>query len=607
MSAAITHNFLYRREIDGLRAVAVLPVILFHAGVSAFKGGFVGVDVFFVISGYLITSLILEEMRVGKFTILGFYERRARRILPTLFLVMLICWPLALLLLYPLDMKTFSLSMSAVSVFASNVLFWKTAGYFAGASELKPLLHTWSLAVEEQYYLLFPPFLWLISKLDRRWLVVVVGALALASLLWAQSWCQIRTPFTFYMLPTRAWELAIGVLAAVYLSGSRQIALPRAVVEPAGVIGLLLIFYAVFAFDKHTPFPSLYALVPTLGTALLIVFAGERTMVGALLGTAPLVRVGLISYSAYLWHFPLFAFARYVEIAQPDSELSFVLLVLAFVSLALAYASWKYVEAPFRNRKKFSRKQIFAFSGTGLVFFLALGLAGYFTDGFIERLEPAKQKFIENFDDSPPDYGYVKRYTLSEFGYECDFFDIKKLFAGWPDDNPVPSIPKSCFVRNPAFAHAVFIWGDSHAQHLRPGLKANLPADWQLLQVASSACNPDIDYAADAPFCKKSNEVALRSIQLAKPEVVIVAQNVGHDIGKMNHISTRLHELGAGRVIFIGPTPHWTVDLPKVVVQRLWSSRERYTKTGLDLDYVKVDSLLKRSFLNNERQRYGLN
>lgn len=604
MSAPITRSFSYRREIDGLRAIAVIPVILFHTGVSIFSGGFVGVDVFFVISGYLITSLIREEMHAGTFTITGFYERRARRILPALFLVMAVCWLIALLLLYPPDMKLFSLSTSAVSVFSSNILFWRTAGYFEGASELKPLLHTWSLAVEEQYYLLFPPFFLLVSKLGRRWLAVVMGAVAFASFALAESWCRIRAPFTFYMLPTRGWELAIGVLAAIYLSGARRMEPPKAVVEIAGFLGLLLIFYAMFAFDKHTPFPSQYALVPTLGTTLLILFASDRTTVGSLLGKGPVVRIGLISYSAYLWHFALFAFARHAEIARPASELSVVLFALAFLSLALAYLSWRYIEAPFRNRKKFSRRQIFVFSGAGMLFFFVLGLVGYRTNGFIGRFDLAKRQFIENFDNSPPDYAYVKRYTLSASRYECGFFDIQALFAGLPNEKPVPSIPKSCYVRNPALPHAVFVWGDSHAQQLYSGLKAGLPTYWQILQVASSACNPDIDYATAPLFCRKSNDVALQSIRSAKPDVVIVAQNLDHDADKMRRIAARLQALGAARVVFVGPTPHWDTELPKLVVERLWNSTERYSTAGLDLTRIKLDGQLKRAIANNARQSY---
>lgn len=208
----------YRREIDGLRALAVLPVILFHAGFRTFSGGFVGVDVFFVISGYLITTIILAELEQGKFSIINFYERRARRILPALFLVMFACLPFAWLWLLPQDMDSFSQSLIAVSVFASNILFWKTSGYFDTAAELKPLLHTWSLAVEEQYYLFFPLFLMLAWRLSRRWILPLLGVSFVASLTAAQ-WNSAAKPMAaFFLLPTRGWELLIGAFVAFFFS-----------------------------------------------------------------------------------------------------------------------------------------------------------------------------------------------------------------------------------------------------------------------------------------------------------------------------------------------------------------------------------------------------
>jgi peptidoglycan/LPS O-acetylase OafA/YrhL len=212
----------YRREIDGLRALAVLPVILFHAGFDSFSGGFVGVDVFFVISGYLITTIILAELEQGKFSIVNFYERRARRILPALFLVMLVCLPFAWLWLLPIDMKDFSRSLIAVSVFVSNILFWRESGYFDTATELKPLLHTWSLAVEEQFYVVFPLLLILLWRLGRRWILVTLGLAFFASLALSEWATYANRSAAFYLLPTRGWELLLGAFAAFYLSKSNH-------------------------------------------------------------------------------------------------------------------------------------------------------------------------------------------------------------------------------------------------------------------------------------------------------------------------------------------------------------------------------------------------
>ena len=301
----------YRREIDGLRALAVLPVILFHAGFKYFSGGFVGVDIFFVISGYLITSIILAEQEAGTFSIIRFYERRARRILPALFLVMLACLPFAWLWLLPHDMQNFSQSLIGVSAFISNILFWLTSGYFETAAELKPLLHTWSLAVEEQYYLFFPVFLVLTWHIGKRWILFFLSIVFLISLLAAQWGSALKPDATFYLLPTRGWELLIGAFIAFYFTKKDRTILSKNLNEAGGLLGLALIIYAIFKFDNQLPFPSFYALVPTIGAGLIILCATQITFVGKLLGNKLLVGIGLISYSAYLWHQPLLAFSKY--------------------------------------------------------------------------------------------------------------------------------------------------------------------------------------------------------------------------------------------------------------------------------------------------------
>ena len=290
----------YRREIDGLRALAVVPVILFHAGFETFSGGFVGVDVFFVISGYLITTIILAELEQGKFSIVNFYERRARRILPALFFVMLVCIPFAWFWLLPSDMKEFSKSLVAVSFFASNILFWRESGYFSTAAELKPLLHTWSLAVEEQFYVLFPLFLMLFWKLGKRWILVILGLVFVASLALAQWGSYTKPAAAFYLLPTRGWELLIGVFAAFYLSQANRKEFGKGLSELGGWLGVALILFPVFAYSKTTPFPGFFALAPTIGTVLIILFATQQTSAGKFVGNKAFVAIGLISFSAYL-------------------------------------------------------------------------------------------------------------------------------------------------------------------------------------------------------------------------------------------------------------------------------------------------------------------
>ncbi len=386
----------YRREIDGLRALAVLAVILFHAGLRGFGGGFVGVDVFFVVSGYLITALILAEKRAGIFTLAGFYERRARRILPALLLVIIVCLPFAWLWMLPSDARDFSESIVAVCAFVSNILFWRESGYFGSATDLKPLAHTWSLAVEEQYYLLYPLLLLLLWRLKNGWMSRVLVAAALISLAAAQWGSRYHPQAAFYLLPTRGWELLLGAFGALYTLSEE----PRvATSQPAGLAqqsvslgGLLLIGYAVFSFDENTPYPSVYALVPTVGTLLVILFARPLTVVGRLLGSSVLVGLGLISYSAYLWHQPLFAFARHRSTSAPSVAL---LLGLSLAAIALAFFSWRYVEQPFRNKRLIGRAQLVKWMGFTTAVLVSLGLIGYSSKGLAYRYAPDDRYLVE--------------------------------------------------------------------------------------------------------------------------------------------------------------------------------------------------------------------
>lgn len=451
----------YRREIDGLRALAVLPVILFHGGFELFSGGFVGVDIFFVISGYLITTIILAEINAGCYSVLTFYERRARRILPALLFVMMLCVPFAWLWMLPEDFKSFSKSLVAAAGCASNILFAEESGYFATAAELKPLLHTWSLAVEEQYYLLFPVVLLLTRRLPRRTVFALVFAIALASLAAAHLGAT-RTPETnYFMLLPRGWELLAGSLLAFYESVRKA---PGAELSPFrrelfAAVGLFMVVVPVFAFGRSTPFPSLYALVPVLGAVLVLAFANHSTQVGRVLGCKPLVVIGLISYSAYLWHQPLFAFARLRSLTEPDAWL---LAVLAAMSLVLAYFSWRFVELPFRNRRNIGRSGIFAFSVVASVVVVGVGMVGYSANGFDER-RVADGSLARDLN--------ARLRTNAGLGEKCE--------GGF-------TLDPACRTSNEP---EVLVWGDSFAMHLVPGLLASRP-DARIIQMTLSSCGP---------------------------------------------------------------------------------------------------------------------
>jgi len=593
----------YRREIDGLRALAVVPVILFHAGFASFSGGFVGVDVFFVISGYLITSLIIGEQAAGKFTILKFYERRARRILPALFLVLLVCLPAAWLWLLPYDMKMFSQSLIAVCAFASNILFWRTSGYFDTASELKPLLHTWSLAVEEQYYVFFPVLIILTWRFGKRWMVTLFAVIGVLSLLGAEWYTSSVPSLTFFSLQTRAWELLLGACAAFYLTTPDRKPVGRWVGELGGALGLLLILYSVFAYDKQTPFPGFHALVPTVGAVLIILFATPQTLIGKVFGSKVMVGIGLISYSAYLWHQPLFAFARQRSFEVPGP---LTYLVLTVISLGLAYLTWKYIETPFRDRTKFTRKQIFAYAACGSLFLLSVGLAGQLTKGTVGRYTGAQGDFLHYFENSFPDWQYAKRVNLfAEMRGDCDFFDLKATWSGHTTNLPA-QISKSCYERNPAQPHAILIWGDSHAQQFYYGLKNTLPPDWQILQIASSGCTASLVYVRNPQnYCEYSNYFALQTIQQARPDVVLVGQEHGHSVEAMETIAAKLKAAGVGKVLFTGPSPHWKRGgLPALTACKLWGHIPRYSTLGLDEDFNAADARLKEDFPPSTSARY---
>ena len=386
----------YRPEIDGLRAVAVLPIIFFHAGFTWMSGGFVGVDVFFVISGYLITTIILNELDEGRFSIVQFYERRARRILPALFLVLGCCVPVATWLLLPDQLIGFSKSLASVISFLSNVYFRGQINYFARSSEEEPLLHTWSLAVEEQYYLLFPVLATLLWKSRRAGFFVATLLIALSSFLYADSQSLLQPDKAFFDTRMRVWELFIGSLVATYILRWRKAEPGRSVAEFGSALGLGMIVWACLNYVQSTPFPGRHALVPTIGAALVILFASPATHAGSLLSCKPAVGIGLISYSAYLWHQPIFAFALVTSRARPSEKVFQALLVL---TLVLAYVSWRFVEQPFRDRKRFGRKWIFTFSVAGIAVFATVAALGYHYNGLPSRFPQRDADLLVSFEE----------------------------------------------------------------------------------------------------------------------------------------------------------------------------------------------------------------
>ena len=371
----------YRAEIDGLRALAVLPVILFHAGFEWFSGGFVGVDIFFVISGYLITTIIISEMAEGKFSIVNFYERRARRILPALFFMLLLCLPPAYIYMLPDALENFGQSLISTSFFSNNILLLITSGYWDLASEYKPLLHTWSLAVEEQYYIIFPILMLLLWKLGKNVIFICFISIIIISLYFAHV--ETDRDIAFYSLHTRAFELLLGALMCGYFVERPTNACPLTK-NIFSLIGLLMIFYSIIFFNGETLLPSSYSLVPVIGTCLVIYFTDKTTYVHKILSNKALVSIGLVSYSAYLFHQPILSFLKIYSVNLPSTIDNIFAIAITFV---LAWISYKFVESPFRNKEKFGRTSIFLFAAITMFSFSSIGLYLHSTGGMPDRFK----------------------------------------------------------------------------------------------------------------------------------------------------------------------------------------------------------------------------
>ena len=482
----------YRAEIDGLRAIAVVPIILFHAGFELFSGGFVGVDVFFVISGYLITTILIEDIENKRFSIVNFYERRARRILPALFFVMFVCIPFAWMWMLPNQMKEFSKSLVAVCLFASNIFFWhERSGYFDAVAEEKPLLHTWSLAVEEQYYVLFPIFLiftWRFGKNRVFWMIVVMAAISLLLSEW--GWRNKATA-NFYLALSRAWELFAGSLAAF-------------IVQKQGVhknnhlaaLGLAAIIFSIFFYDESTPFPSVYALVPVLGVVLLVLYADKATFAAKLLSMKGFVGIGLISYSAYLWHQPLFAFARIRSLEHPSL---LIMSALSAASILFAYVSWRYIEKPFRKKSGFRRNFIFGTSVITLLIFSLGGLVGYIEQGYPNRIE-----------------GWIKLQEIPNVGTTYCHNDGRRLSEQLENSD-------FCTIGNGAVEFAII--GDSHAGALFDAAndyfnKINKSA----IAVSGNYCVPLLNGFSARPACADTIKIAFNyAIKSSEITTIIIA------------------------------------------------------------------------------------
>lgn len=444
------HELAYRPEIDGLRGIAVLLVVAFHLGLPDCRGGYVGVDVFFVISGYLITQIVLKGLREGTFTYGGFYLRRTRRIFPALFAMLLACTVIALALYPPLELRAYGGLLWKVALFSGNIGFAHlpfTGGYFDSSVRPSVLQHTWSLAVEEQFYLLYPLLLVSLARWRRRMVLpvlLVLWAISFGMSLW---WTQADRTAAYYLLPSRSWELLTGaVLAAVQPSAIRS----RPACELVSLAGLGMIATAAYRFHYATPFPGYAAALPVAGAALLLWAGQGPSATAALLRSRPAVSTGLISYSLYLWHWPLRVLTQYLLCLPPNYGLSSKWQVELFVlSLALATASYWLVERPFRGgASRVSDTTMLVLALATVVLTAALGW-GFVTHHGVPRRFPHEVAARLNANT-------LRRVDSPGFG-QC-----------LNGDQPLPSFAKASFCRFGDRPTNVLLWGDSHAWHLLP-------------------------------------------------------------------------------------------------------------------------------------------
>lgn len=526
----------YRPDIDGLRAVAILPVVFYHSGLGLFPGGYIGVDVFFVISGFLITGIIAREVDAGRFSILGFYERRARRILPALMVMLAFVLCAASYAFFPGDFAKLPQSALLTTLFVSNIGFFLETGYFAGSAETVPLLHTWSLAVEEQFYLGFPILLILIARFVPARRSMILITITLASFALALATQASGSGFAFYLLPPRAWELFIGALIAV---GTFPAIRPRWMREGVAFAGLAAIAYAALSFDKTTVFPGVNALFPVLGASALILCA-PNTFTGRLLATGPMVGIGLISYSLYLWHWPLIVFTEYVTDTRLAGWVSVAVISGSFLA---AYLSWRYVERPFRSAVAFDQSRIFRWTGASMTLACAASLALMMTNGWPARFSPQTLRMEAARNDVSP----VRNKCITD-----------EIGGARPECTLGARVPPT-----------TILWGDSHGVELAWAISENLaPRGASLMQRTRGSCPPMLGYGNAG--CIAFNSEMLKLIA-ANPQLktVILAgfwvDPAYSDVENPQRLDQTIRALRRlnRNVILIGAVPQQPFDVPR--------------------------------------------
>jgi peptidoglycan/LPS O-acetylase OafA/YrhL len=538
----------YRPDIDGLRAVAVLLVLLYHLDVGFTKGGFVGVDVFFVISGYLITRIVSKEVGTGSFSLLRFYERRVRRLFPALFAVLTFSAIGSTLLLFPGELAYFGRTLMAAIFFTANLQFYNGAGYFSETLETVPLLHMWSLAVEEQFYLLYPlALLLLLQRTTWTRTGLVFSVAAFLSLALSVFLVRHDRSAAFFLLPPRAWELLVGCILAL---GVLPPLTGRRARQGASLLGLILILVAGGAFNKNVTFPGWAAMAPCLGAALII-HAGSATdipdtPVGRLLSSRLLTFVGLISYSLYLWHWPLIVFfkSQFGLPSHPEQVL------LATASIAIAVLSWRYVESPFRRRALLAkRKSLFSAAAIASASAASLATILVATNGMSHRY-PENVRRLSTFKYDPS--GPMRDGTCF----------ISRSFSDRP------SIDGACLQLDMSRKNVLLV-GDSHAAHFWSGL-STVFKDVNFLQATASGCSPVVD-GGGSTRCRSVVDAAYSDfIPRQKLDAVIIAANwATRDLPGVLRTVADIQK-HVDKVYVFGPIVRYDAMLPRLLARSEW-------------------------------------
>jgi peptidoglycan/LPS O-acetylase OafA/YrhL len=525
----------YRPDIDGLRAIAVMLVLNFHAFPEAMPGGFIGVDIFFVISGFLITGIIVRELDQQGFSLIGFYNRRIRRIFPALIVVLCASLVLGWFWMLPAAYAQLSADVFASAAFFSNIALLLQSGYFDIESGKKPLLHLWSLGIEEQFYLFWPLILMLATRLRLR-ILVVASAIGLASFVLNVALIGSNPVATFYLPFTRAWELLAG--AALACSWN-QISQTSRASNWRAAIGLLLIVAASGVLDTKSAFPGWWALLPVAGGALLL-SAPAAWGCRHLLASPPLVWIGLISYPLYLWHWPLLVFfgiVKFAPLTLPEREL------ILLGSALLAWLTYRLVETPFRFSRP-SPLRIAALCSAMVLIAMAGGVVVQ-GSGFGFRLPPEIREVADVRTDSSH---WRVHECLLDLSHEMSFAD-------------------SCVDRDRR--PLVLVWGDSTARALLPGLrKAQETRDFGIAQFTSSSCLPALNTdVAGTPNCRAINDKVLSLAREIRPDIVLLHGPAERYLDNVAETVLALKKQAKARVIVLGPVPTWQRGLPNEVLR----------------------------------------